>query len=156
MAEILTPMSNLLASLPPVFHSFGLLLAQASDNPYANQPAPNPVTGIIGLLLVVIGLVSLWKIFTKAGRPGWASIVPIYNAIVLCHISGKSGWWVLLMFIPLVNFVALIIIFIGLAKNFGKSAGFGIGAALLSFIFLPILAFGDARYQGPSAAPALT
>ncbi len=134
-------MSHLLAVIHP-------LLAQAGDNVY-NQPAPpSPVTGVIGLLIAVIGIVSMWIIFTKAGRPGWASIIPFYNLYVLCKVAGKSGWWMLLLLIPLVNLVAWIILSIDLAKNFGKGAGFGLGIAFLGFIFLPILAFGDARYQG--------
>jgi len=97
----------------------------------------------VGLLLIV----SMWKIFTKAGEPGWASIVPIYNMIILLKIVGKPAWWVLLMFIPFVNLVIFIIVYIELAKVFGKGAGFGIGLLVLPFIFFPILAFGSARYQ---------
>lgn len=98
-----------------------------------------------GLVLVI--LASMWITFTKAGEPGWASLVPIYNLIVLCRMAGKPGWWVLLMLIPFVNFVIAIILFIALAKNFGKSAGFGIGLVFLGFIFFPVLAWGDAKYQ---------
>ena len=137
-------MAHLLASLHP-------LLAQAGDNVYNPPPQSNPVGNVISLLLFIIGIVALWKVFTKAGEPGWAAIVPIYNAYILCKTAGKSGWWVLLLIIPLVNLVAWIIISIGLAKSFGKGAGFGLGVAILGFIFLPILAFGNARYQGTAA-----
>ena len=87
--------------------------------------------------------------FTKAGQPGWAAIVPVYNLIVLLQIVGRPLWWILLMLIPLVNFVIAILVYIDLAKSFGKSTGFGIGLVFLSFIFFPILGFGDARYIGP-------
>jgi len=100
-------------------------------------------TGALFLLLVV----SMWKVFAKAGKPGWAAIVPIYNIVVMLEITGKPLWWIVLFFIPLVNFVAAILLSLALAEKFGKGAGFGIGIAFLSFVFLPILAFGDARYK---------
>jgi Family of unknown function (DUF5684) len=104
------------------------------------------------LVFVVLMIASLWKVFTKAGEPGWASIIPIYNYVVLVKIAGKPLWWFLLLLIPFVNFVIIFIVSIAIAKNFGKGVGFGIGLVLLSFIFFPILAFGDAKYLGPQAA----
>jgi hypothetical protein len=92
----------------------------------------------------------LWKIFSKAGQPGWASIVPIYNYIVWCKIVGRPAWWVLLLLICFPIFY--IILSIDLAKSFGKGVGFGIGLILLPFIFALILGFGSAQYQGPAAA----
>jgi hypothetical protein len=96
-------------------------------------------------------IVACWKIFTKAGQPGWASIIPIYNWYILCKIVGRPGWWVILLLIPFVNFIIGIILCIDLAKSFGKGVGFGIGLVLLSVIFFPILGFGSAQYQGPTA-----
>jgi uncharacterized membrane protein YoaK (UPF0700 family) len=84
----------------------------------------------------------------KAGKPGWAAIIPIYNVIVLLQIAGKPLWWIILLFIPIVNLIMAILIGIAVAKKFGKSGGFGVGLALLGFIFYPILGFGDAQYQG--------
>ena len=95
------------------------------------------------LLLVIVGM---WKVFTKAGEPGWAAIVPIYNFIVLLKVAGKPAWWFLLMLIPVVNFVVLIIMDISLAKNFGKGTGFALGLVFLAPIFIPILGFGSAKY----------
>jgi hypothetical protein len=109
------------------------------------------IGGVIGLIVVVLMIAAMWKIFSKASRPGWASIIPIYNCYIWCKISGRPGWWVLLLLIPFVNFIIAIILCIDMAKSFGKGAGFGIGLALLSIIFMPILAFGSAQYQGPSA-----
>ncbi len=103
---------------------------------------------VFQLAIIFLLIASFWKVFTKAGRPGWASIVPIYNAYIMLKIAGKPGWWLLLLFIPLVNIVIGIIVAIDLAKAFGKGAGFGIGLAFLGFIFYPILGFGDATYQG--------
>jgi type IV secretory pathway TrbD component len=107
---------------------------------------------LVWLAVVVIIVASMWIVFTKAGRPGWAAIIPIYNGIVLLEIIGRPLWWILLFLIPCVNFVLAIIVSIDLAKSFGKDALFGIGLWLLGFIFFPILAFGDAKYQGPAAA----
>lgn len=102
---------------------------------------------VVYLAVVLLIVASMWKVFTKAGKPGWAAIVPIYNLIVLLEISGKPVWWFLLMLIPFVNLVILAMVCISLAKNFGKGAGFGLGLLFLSPIFYPMLAFGDARYQ---------
>jgi len=101
---------------------------------------------------VVLMVASLWIIFSKAGKPGWAAIVPIYNVIVKLEIAGRPVWWILLMFIPLVNIAVWIVICIDLAKAFGKQTGYGIGLALLPFIFHPMLAFGSSTYHGPAAA----
>jgi hypothetical protein len=112
--------------------------------------------GFIGWLfyiaVIVFAIVVQWKIFTKAGQPGWASIIPIYNIIVLLEIVGKPWWYLLLMLIPIVNIVILIMVMIALAKVFGKDSGFAVGLILLSIIFMAILAFGDAKYLGPQAA----
>lgn len=102
---------------------------------------------IVQLGLIVAIVASLWKIFTKAGQPGWAAIVPIYNIIVMIQISGKPLWYIALFLIPFVNFVAPFLILIPLAQRFGKDMIFGIGMAFLPFIFLPLLAFSDATYQ---------
>ncbi|MCO4291927.1 DUF5684 domain-containing protein [Solitalea sp. MAHUQ-68] len=103
------------------------------------------------LAILLLGIIIGWKIFVKAGKPGWASIIPIYNVIVLLEIVGRPTWWVILLFVPFVNFVILIIGCLDLAKSFGKSTAFGIGLFFLNLIFAAILAFGDATYQGPSA-----
>lgn len=103
------------------------------------------------LVVAVLMLVSMWKIFVKAGKPGWAAIIPIYGNLVQLEIIGRPWWWLLLMLIPIVNVVIAIMIIFDFAKVFGKGTGFGFGLLFLSFIFYPILAFGDARYIGPLA-----
>ncbi len=105
------------------------------------------------LVFAAVMIISMWKIFVKAGKPGWAAIVPIYNVIVLLEIVGRPVWWIILLIIPCVNIVINIIVCIDLAKSFGKDAGYGIGLALLSVIFFPMLAFGKAQYIGPSVVP---
>jgi len=109
---------------------------------------------IVILAIVVVMIASLWKVFTKAGQPGWAAIVPFYNLIVLCQIVGRPLWWIVLCLIPFVNFVIVILVYIDLAKSFGKSTGFGLGMFFLGFIFLPILGFSSAKYVGPVAGGA--
>jgi hypothetical protein len=103
--------------------------------------------GIIGLAIAVLMIVAVWRVFTKAGQPGWAAIIPIYNTIILLRIAGKPWWWLLLMLIPLVNIIVLIMTWAGLAANFGKGSGFVIGLIFLSPIFILILAFGSAAYR---------
>ncbi|HYU35551.1 MAG TPA: DUF5684 domain-containing protein [Thermoanaerobaculia bacterium] len=108
---------------------------------------------IIGIVIAVVSIAGMWKVFEKAGEPGWAAIIPIYNFIVLLKIAGRPAWWVLLMLIPVVNLIILFMISIEIARRFGKGTGFGIGLALLGFIFYPVLGFGDARYK-PGFVPA--
>ena len=115
------------------------------------------VPGIISLVICIISLVALAKVFKKAGRPGWAVIVPIYNLYVLFDIAWGKGIMFLLMLIPVVNFVIMIMLYVKLAKAFGKSGGFAAGLIFLNLIFTCILGFGSAQYIGPdgvAAAPA--
>lgn len=96
--------------------------------------------------LIVFFIITTWKIFEKANKPGWASIIPIYGAIVKLEIIQKPTWWIFMLFIPFVNIYYIIVMTNELAKSFGKETGFTIGLVFLPFIFLPILAFGDAKY----------
>lgn len=104
------------------------------------------------LAIVVAVIAGGWKMFEKAGKPGWAFIVPIYNLIVLLEITGRPIWWIVLCLIPFVNFIVAIIVMVDLAKSFGKDVLFALGLIFLGFIFIPILGFGDAKYQGPAVA----
>jgi len=117
-----------------------------------NYGAGFGVLWVFWVAVVAFGIIVQWKIFTKAGKPGWASIVPIYNVLVLLEIVGKPWWYLLLMLIPGVNVVILIMVMLDLAKVFGKSGGFAVGLIFLSIIFMAILAFGDAKYLGPQVA----
>ena len=101
------------------------------------------------LVFYALIIVANWKIFTKAGKPGWASIIPFYNLYVLFEIVGMNGWLFLLLCIPIVNIVMMIMLYINLAKAFGKGTGFIIGLIFLPNIFTLILAFGSSQYQGP-------
>ena len=99
-------------------------------------------------------IAAMWMIFSKAGQPGWAAIVPIYNFIVLLKVAKKPLWWiVLIFFVPVANIIFLIMTYHGVSVSFGKGAGFTVGIIFLPFIFLPILAFGSAEYITEEAAP---
>ena len=137
-----------------LFVASPLMLAQETEDYTTSAGAPGPVFWICWLAFIVLMVAAMWKIFSKAGQPGWAAIIPIVNTYFLCKIAGRPGWWVILMFIPIVNFIIWIIVCIDVAKNFGKGTGFGIGLLLLPFIFFPILGFGSAQYQGPATAVA--
>ena len=104
---------------------------------------------VIYFAIILLMIVSLWIVLTKAGRPGVAIIVPIWNLIEIIRISGKPIWWILLFLIPIVNIVILIMVYHGISKAFGKDAGFTVGLVLLGFVFWPILAFGKAKYSKP-------
>jgi hypothetical protein len=111
------------------------------------------------MVIAILIIVAQWKVFTKAGKPGWASIIPIYNIIVLLEIVGRPVWWFFLFLIPLVNVVVGVIVLFDLSKSFGKGAGFALGLLFLSPIFYLILGFGGSRYVGPggialAASPA--
>lgn len=103
---------------------------------------------VVMFAIIICTVVGMWKAFEKAGEPGIACIVPIWNILVICKIAGKPAWWVLLFFIPCVSFVVAILINLAVAKNYGKSELFGIGMAFIPMVFWPILGFGDARYVG--------
>lgn len=109
---------------------------------------------VIVIPIVLIAIVAIWRVFTKAGQPGWAVLIPFYNLYVYSQVVKRPGWWMLLYFasiIPVVGSLAVLFVSIidnlRLAKLFGKSSGFGVGIILLGVVFLPILAFGDADYD---------
>ena len=126
-----------------------LFLAQETSE--YQPPQVSPVVWICYFAFVILMIAGLWKTFSKAGQPGWAAIIPIYNLIVLCQVAGRPIWWFLLLLICFPIFY--IIICIDIAKRFGKGGGFAVGLILLPFIFFPMLGFGSAQYQG--GAPSI-
>lgn len=104
---------------------------------------------VIALVICVLTIIAFWKVFTKAGKPGWASIIPFYSQYCMFDIAWGNGWLFLLTFVPCVNFVIMIMLYLKLAKAFGKGTGFGIGLIFLNTIFVLILGFSDAQYIGP-------
>lgn len=125
-----------------------MLQESATSFEYSAQGSLGTVPTLIILALVIFMIAAVWKVFVKAGEPGWACLIPIYNIIVLLKVSGKPVWWIILFIIPFVNFIISLLVSLGLAKNFGKGGGFGIGLWLLGPIFFPILGFGDAKFVG--------
>jgi hypothetical protein len=108
----------------------------------------------ISLIIALFYLVCYWKLFTKAGKPGWAVLIPIYSTLVQLEILGREWIWLLLMFIPGVNLVIAVVMMLDLAKVFGKDTTFGCLMVLFPYILIPILALGDAKYLGPIAGQA--
>jgi hypothetical protein len=131
-----------------------LLFAQAAQD----DQVAEMVVIVVALVLLLVWIAGMWKVFEKAGEPGWAAIVPIYNVVVWLRIAGRPVWWFLLFFIPIVFIIPSIIVPIDIAKRFGKETGFGLGLVFLPFIFYPILGFGDATVEGvwtPEEKPML-
>lgn len=105
--------------------------------------------------IIIFYTVCNWKIFEKAGKPGWACLVPIYGTIIMLEIVGKPWWYIFMFMIPIYGwFILPIMVTHDLSKSFGKDIGFTLGLLFLAFIFIPILAFSsDIRYIGPAGNP---
>ena len=105
---------------------------------------------LVGLAMLIVSLIGMWKVFVKAGKPGWGAIVPFYNLYCLFDMSFGNGWLFLLTFVPCVNAVMAIILCFKLAKAFGQEWYFALGLIFFDFIFMMILGFGNAEYIGPN------
>ena len=116
-----------------------------------NQFSPGLI--IIWFAIAIFIIAAMWKVFEKAGQPGWAAIIPIYNTYIMTKIAGKPGWWVLMLLIPFINLIFAIWLYNMISKSFGKDEGFTVGLVLLGIIFWPILGFGSAKYLGPFGNP---
>jgi hypothetical protein len=129
------------------------LFLQQDSNPVVAALFGSTMLMII-LAIVAVAIIGMWKVFEKAGQPGWAALIPLYNAYILLKIAGRPGWWLILFFVPLANVIVAIILAIDVAKAFGQSPVFGIVFLfLLSGIGYLILGFGNARYIGPQTNP---
>ena len=109
---------------------------------------------ITWLIIAILLIAAKWKVFVKAGQPGWAAIIPIYNIYIMTKIAGKPGIWTLLCLLPFVNLIFSIWLYNMISKSFGQEEGFTVGLVLLGIVFWPILGFGDSKYQGPYGDPA--
>ena len=129
------------------------LYAQSAGDFASRQAAAtvSTTTSLLILAFVLLVIIAMWRVYERAGEPGWAVLIPFYNMYVLTKVGGVSGWWVVVMFIPLINIIALFVVSIGVARRFDRGAGFGIGLALLPMIFYPMLAWGE---EGPVARTA--
>lgn len=102
---------------------------------------------IVQLIIFIVAIAGNWMVFVKAGRPGWAILIPFYNVYVTLKIARRPGWWLILLFIPIINLIFIVIPF-DIAGKFGKGVGYGLGLLFLPFIFYPVLGFGHASYRG--------
>ena len=141
------------------FIDFSMLLAQGEQAVHveSNANSEAAAVAVIGgfificflfsLVLSIIALVGLWKMFTKAGKPGWAAIIPVYNVIVMIEMADRPLWWIILFFIPVANLVVSIVVMFDISRKFGRGIGTALGLVFLNFIFFPILGFGSAQYN---------
>ncbi|BCS89676.1 DUF5684 domain-containing protein [Pseudodesulfovibrio sediminis] len=102
---------------------------------------------LISLIIIIAVFAGLWKTYAKAGEPGWACLIPVYNLWVLVRIAGREWYWFVLFLIPLINIIVFIIISLDITKRFKQPMPFAAGLFLLPWIFYPILGFGSAQYQ---------
>jgi hypothetical protein len=114
----------------------------------STSPGVTIALGVIWLLVII----AEWRVLAKAGKPGWGAIIPIYNLYLICKVAKRPGWWWVLFIIPVVNVVITIIVMLDVAKAFKKGVGFGIGLILLNPLFMMILGYGSAEYDGSPAA----
>jgi hypothetical protein len=127
------------------------LLSQPAATAPTSAPADGPALSLffaVYLSILVLNIAAYWRIFSKAGQPGWTVLVPIYGSVKLLQISGRSGWWVLGFLVPLFNIFPIVRLPFDLARVFGRGIGFGFGLLFLPLVFAPILGFGDAQYVG--------
>lgn len=108
------------------------------------------MVGQVFWLLILMTFEGIYKIYHRAGKPGWAAFVPVYNLVVKLEIVKKPVWWIILLLIPFVNIIFAIWITNLLAKRFGKDEGYTLGLILLPFVFFPLLGFGRDPYLGGS------
>jgi hypothetical protein len=159
MESTMTTLAVIFAQRPPDFPQFTM----KSGGPSPEEAGTMAILALVCQMafiaaFVLFAIVVQWKIFAKAGKPGWAAIIPIYNMIVHLQIIDKPLWLIALVLIPCVNFIGAFvygwIVSMETAKVFGKGTGFGLGLFFLGIIFYPILAFGSAQYQAPAGALA--
>lgn len=143
-----------MTSLFGVLLDFSLFAQVRQPNPGMDAANASAAMGCMACyfggmtLFIVVIIASMWKLFTKAGQPGWVAIIPIYNNYILTvKIAKLEILWFILQFVPLINIVAAYMVWAAVARKFGKSEVYAIGLLLLPFIFVPMLAFGDAKYK---------
>jgi uncharacterized membrane protein YhaH (DUF805 family) len=127
-------------------------LAQQSTGNAAASAAFGALFLIVWLFVLVLVIAGMWKTFAKAGQPGWAAIIPIFNLYIILKIAGRPGWWLLLLLIPIVNLIVAIIMYHDLAKSFGHGILMTLGLVFLTPVAFCLIGFGGAQYQGPAAA----
>ncbi len=129
-----------------MLHPVPVFAAQSAGAAPGGDTFALVVAGAIAFL-VLIWRIGAWCVFAKAGQPGWGALVPIYNIVVGCRVAGRPGWWAVFWILPVVNLVFALIVCLGTARNFGRSARFALGLMFLPFVFMPVLGFSKARFQ---------
>lgn len=127
------------------------LLAQSNSGGAAAAGAGAAIVLVFYLAIIILFIAGMWKVFSKAGQPGFLAIIPIVNIFFLTKIVGRPAWFIILFFVPIVSLVASIIVMSDLSKSFGRGIGTTLGLIFLGPIFFCILGFGSAEYQGPAA-----
>lgn len=126
----------------------GLLTTLSNYTTYDNgDTGSNMFAFLVWLAVVIFMIAAIWTVYVKAKKPGWAAIIPFYNAYVLIKIVNRPGWWLVLYFIPPISFVIHIIVMNDLSKAFGKDVGYTLLLVLLPFLGWPLLAWGDAKFK---------
>ncbi len=113
---------------------------------------------VIWIIVYVLFALGMYGSFQKAGQPGWAAFVPIYNFIIMLKVAGRPAswaWFLLLAVVPFVGGIVLLVIAIivlnDISRSFGHGGGFTVGLVLLGPIFWYILWLGPSQYRGPAA-----
>jgi len=127
--------------------------AQTTTNAADAQLSAGSVASLslIYLVLIILIATGIWRMFEKAGKPGWAALVPLYREWNMVQMTGKSLWWFFLLFVPLVNFVIIVRLYIEVARAFGKRGSYALMMVFFPFVAFPTLGFGAARYKDPNA-----
>ncbi len=134
------------------------VLAQDLTTSGSSDAASGGIGIVVWLILlawIVVSFAALWKIFVKMGEPGWKGIIPIYSQYIIFTKAGKPAWWVILLFVPCVNYVALWFLADSLGDLFGKGVGYKIALFLLAPIMYLVLAFSGDEYVGPNPQRAV-
>lgn len=121
------------------------------------QESQNGGTSFFELVWAVATIVGMWKMFEKAGEPGWPALIPFYDSYKLCEICMGNPWYWLRLFVvvvPIVGWIAAIYfayqMYKAVALSFGKPESWSWGLLFLSPVFMCMLGFGDAEYYGPN------
>ena len=121
-----------------------------STSTHSNATWYEALVGWVALaLLMAFMLFVMWRIYARAGQPGWTVLVPFYNTYVLLKIVNRPGWWLALYFIPIVNFVVNIIVYYDLAKAFGRGRGTLLLMVFIPFVGFPVVSFSQGPYKKP-------
>ncbi|MFA7405715.1 MAG: DUF5684 domain-containing protein [Pelobacteraceae bacterium] len=123
-------------------------MPQQGGTPMPQQGGFPIILLLVTLAVCILIIAGQWIVFQKAGQAGWKCLIPFYNMYVMMEISGKPGWWMFLLLVPLVGIVIYLFAMLSLAKKFGRSELFGVGLVFLPMIFFPVLAFGGSEYEG--------